>query len=103
MTGYNKNFVEKLYCVYTITNKNNTFLYTGVTHDLKRRIYEHKEKLVKGFSSKYNLDRLVFYEVTENVESAIIMEKKIKGGSRQKKIGLINSMNPDWKDLYPDI
>ena len=95
--------MEKLYCVYIITNKNNTVLYTGVTNNLKRRVCEHKEKLVKGFSSKYNLDRLVFYEVTENVESAITREKKIKGGSRQKKIGLINSMNPDWKDLYPDI
>ena len=100
---YNKNAVEKLYVVYIITNKNNTVLYTGVTNDLKRRVYEHKEKLVKGFSSKYNLDKLVFYEVTGNVESAISREKQIKGGSRQKKIDLVNSVNPDWKDLYPDI
>ncbi len=100
---YNKNAMEKLYVVYIITNKNNTVLYTGVTNDLKRRVYEHKEKLVKGFSSKYNLDKLVFYEVTGNIESAISREKQIKGGSRQKKIDLVNSVNPDWKDLYPDI
>ena len=103
MTRYNKNAVEKLYFVYIITNKNNTVLYTGVTNDLKRRVHEHKEKLVKGFSSKYNLDKLVFFEVTENIESAISREKQIKGGSRQKKIDLINNVNPDWKDLYPDI
>ena len=95
--------MEKLYCVYIITNKNHTVLYTGVTNDLKRRVYEHKERLVKGFSSKYNLDRLVFYEATEDVESAISREKQIKGGSRQRKIDLIKSFNPDWKDLYTDI
>jgi putative endonuclease len=100
---YNANVMDKLYCVYIITNKNNTVLYTGVTNDLKRRVYEHKEKLVKGFTSKYNLYKLVFYEVTEDIDSAISREKKIKGGSRQRKIDLINDMNPEWKDLYPDI
>jgi len=91
------------YCVYIITNQNNTVLYTGITNDLKRRIYEHKEKLLKSFSSKYNLNKLVFYELTEDVESAITREKQIKGGSRQKKIGLIISMNPGWKDLYNEL
>jgi len=95
--------MDMQYCVYIITNQNNTVLYTGITNDLKRRIYEHKEKLLKSFSSKYNLNKLVFYELTEDVESAITREKQIKGGSRQKKIGLIISMNPGWKDLYNEL
>ena len=89
--------------MYIITNRNNTVLYTGITNDLKRRIYEHKEKLVKGFSKKYNLDKLAYYEVAENIISAISREKQIKSGSRQKKISLIQVMNPGWKDLYYDI
>jgi len=100
---YNNRIMDMQYCVYIITNQNNTVLYTGITNDLKRRIYEHKEKLLKSFSSKYNLNKLVFYELTEDVESAITREKQIKGGSRQKKIGLIISMNPGWKDLYNEL
>ncbi len=87
------------YYVYIITNKTNNVLYTGVTNNLERRIYEHKNKLIKGFSSKYNLNKLVYYEITNDINSAIVREKKIKGGSRKKKIELINLMNPDWKDL----
>ena len=90
------------YYVYILTNKCNTVLYTGVTNDLKRRVYEHREKLVSGFTKKYNVYKLVFYEATESIEAAIQREKQIKGGSRQKKIDLINGMNPGWRDLYMD-
>jgi putative endonuclease len=83
-----------------MANKTNKVLYTGVTNDLKRRIYEHKEKLVKGFTARYNVDKLVFFEVCEDIESDILREKQIKGGSRQKKIDLVNSMNNTWSDLY---
>jgi putative endonuclease len=83
-----------------MTNKNNTVIYTGVTNDLKKRVYEHKEKLVKGFTKRYNLDKLVYYEVLDDPYNAISREKQIKGGSRQKKIDLINKMNKKWKDLY---
>ena len=83
-----------------MTNKTNRVLYTGVTNDLKRRVYEHKEKLAEGFTKKYNVNKLVYYEVCEHIESAILREKQIKGGSRQKKLDLINSMNNEWADLY---
>jgi putative endonuclease len=83
-----------------MTNKYNTVLYTGVTNDLKRRVYEHKEKLSDGFTKRYNIDKLVYYEVIEEAETAIIREKQLKGGSSQKKTDLINSMNKDWEDLY---
>ena len=86
-----------------MTNKNNTVLYTGVTNNLVRRVYEHKEKIIKGFTSKYNITKLVFYEKSTGIESAIAREKQIKAGSRQKKIDLINSLNPEWKDLYEEI
>ena len=95
--------MDKQYCVYIITNQNHTVLYTGITNDLKRRIYEHKEKLVKGFSTKYNLDKLVYFQITEDVVSAITREKQIKGGSRKKKVEIINRLNPDWIDLYKNI
>jgi putative endonuclease len=83
-----------------MTNRKNTVLYTGVTNNLRRRVYEHKEKLVKGFTKKYNITKLVYCEVFDRIEDAIMREKQIKGGSRQKKIDLINSMNKDWRDLY---
>ena len=93
----------KQYYVYIMTNKNNIVLYTGVTSDLKKRIYEHKEKLVDGFTKKYNIIKLVYYEIFCDSASAISREKQIKAGSRQKKIDLINSMNKNWKDLYEEI
>lgn len=93
----------KKYFVYIMTNKNNTVLYTGVTNNLVKRVYEHKEKLIEGFTSRYNVNKLVYFEETGNIEDAIKREKQIKAGSRQKKIDLINSMNPEWKDLYEDI
>jgi putative endonuclease len=86
-----------------MTNKNNAVLYTGVTNDLKRRVYEHREKLTEGFTKKYNVLKLVYYEVFEEVYSAISREKQIKSGSRKKKIELINSINKEWKDLYEEI
>ena len=95
--------MDKIFAVYIITNKNDSVLYTGVTSDLKRRIYQHREKLADGFSKKYNLYKLVYYEVCPGAEAAIAREKQIKGGSRKKKLDLITSMNPDWKDLYDEI
>ncbi len=95
---------EKQYFVYIMTNKNNTTLYTGVTGKvLKQRIWEHKQKLVPGFTKKYNIDKLVYYEVFDDPYSAISREKQIKGGSRQKKINLIEGMNKDWRDLYDEL
>jgi putative endonuclease len=93
----------KQYYIYILTNKNNTVLYTGVTNDLKRRVYEHKTKLHEGFTKKYNVDKLVYYEVFEDSYNTIAREKQIKGGSRQKKINLINGMNEAWKDLYDNL
>jgi len=89
---------EKQYYVYIMTNKSRT-LYTGVTSNLIRRVYEHKNKLIDGFTKKYNITKLVYYEVTNEVTSAIAREKQVKGWLRKKKIALIESMNPQWKDL----
>ena len=83
-----------------MTNKRNTVLYTGVTNNLIRRVYEHKERMVDGFTKRYNITKLVYYEVSEDIEAAISREKQIKSGSRQKKIDLINNFNRQWKDLY---
>lgn len=87
------------YWVYIMTNRNNSVLYTGITNDLERRIYEHQQKLVDGFTRKYNAVKLVYYEMTEDVTAAIEREKQIKGWLRKKKTALIESMNPSWKDL----
>ncbi len=95
--------MKRQYYVYILTNKHNTVLYTGITNDLKRRVYEHKEKLVDGFTKKYNITKLVYYEVFEDPENAILREKQIKAGSRQKKIDLINSINREWINLYEKI
>jgi putative endonuclease len=81
----------------------NNLLYTGVTNDLIRRIYEHKSKLQKGFTQKYNVDRLIYYEAFADIEDAIIREKQVKGWSRKKKNDLISQFNPRWDDLYVDI
>ncbi len=83
-----------------MTNKRNTVLYTGVTNDLKRRVYEHKQKMVDGFTKKYNITKLIYYEVYDGPSSAITREKQIKAGSRQKKFELICSINKEWQDLY---
>jgi putative endonuclease len=95
--------VGKQYCVYIMTNTHNTVLYTGVTNSLARRVYEHKNSLGSIFTKKYNIQKLVYYEVGEDVNAVIAREKQIKGGSRKKKIELISSKNPEWKDLYEEI
>jgi len=83
-----------------MTNRTNTVLYTGITNNLKRRIYEHKNKLLSGFTKKYNINKLVYYEIFDNSYYAIQREKQIKGGSREKKIELIKKFNPNFNDLY---
>ncbi len=93
--------MNKQYYVYIATNKRNTVIYTGITNDLNRRMYEHKNKLVKGFTKKYNIDKLIYYEVFSNPEEAIMAEKKIKGWTRKKKIDLIKENNPKFMDLLP--
>jgi len=89
--------------IYILSNHSNTVLYVGVTSDIVKRVYEHKQKLVKGFTSKYNISKLVYYECFDDVENAIAREKQIKGGSRKKKEELIESLNPGWEDLYSSI
>jgi len=89
---------EKQYYVYILTNKSNT-LYTGITDDLYRRLYEHKNKLTPGFTKKYNIDKLIYYEVFDDPESAIQREKEIKGWTRKKKMELIKKVNPNFKEL----
>ena len=88
-----------MYYVYILTNKNHTVLYTGVTNNLTRRMNEHKSGQIDGFTKRYNVDKLVYYEITENVVSAISREKSIKNLLRKKKEKLINEMNPLWEDL----
>ena len=89
--------------IYIITNYQNTTLYIGVTSNLYKRIWEHKNKVVDGFSKKYNLKKLVYYEMADDMETAINREKYLKGKSRQYKINLIESINKEWKDLYDTI
>ena len=90
--------------VYILTNKNDTAPYIEVTSNLPGRIFEHRQKKYKSsFSSKYNLDKLVYYEAFQEIGDAIGREKQLKAGSRKKKLDLINSLNPDWKDLYDDV
>jgi len=86
-----------------MTNNYNKVLYTGITSNVFKRVNEHKEKLIDGFTSRYNVNKLVYYEEFATMPEAIAREKQIKGGSRQKKIDLINSMNEEWKDLYNEI
>jgi putative endonuclease len=91
-----------LYYVYILTNSYHTVLYTGVTNDLVRRCHEHKHKIVKGFSQRYNTDKLIYYEIFDFIDLAISREKQIKGYSRNKKIALIDKFNKGWKELYCD-
>jgi putative endonuclease len=94
---------EKVYCVYIMTNKRNGTLYVGMSNDLARRCYEHKNELTDGFTKKYHLHRLVYYEVHDDPTEAIIREKQIKKWYRKWKIELIEGQNPEWKDLYKEI
>jgi putative endonuclease len=95
--------VDKVYCVYILTNQGNTVLYTGVTGDLGARVHQHREKLLPGFTKRYNVSKLVYYEAGYDVAAVTTREKQIKAGSRQKKIDLINRLNPEWRDLYEDL
>lgn len=90
---------KRSYFVYILTNKYNRVLYTGVTNDLQRRMFEHKSKMTAGFTKKYNVDKLVYFEEFKYVEDAIGMEKKIKGWLRNKKVALIEQHNPGWQEL----
>ena len=94
----------KQYHIYMMSNKSNGTLYVGVTNDLQRRVYEHKNKLIKGsFTDKYDLNKLVYYEVYEDINVAIEREKHFKKAYRKEKIKLISAFNPDWEDLYEKI
>lgn len=95
--------MDKESYLYILSNQQGNVLYTGVTNDLAKRVYEHRKKLVNGFTAKYNVNRLVYFEAYDSIDNAIKREKQIKGGSRKKKIQLIESMNPDWNDLYDQI
>ncbi len=90
-------------CVYIVTNGRNGTIYTGVTSDLTKRAYQHRNGLVNGFSKRYKCKLLVWYEIHETMESAISREKQIKGGSRSKKLDLIEMLNPNWNDLYESL
>lgn len=94
--------MNKTYYVYILTNLSNKVLYIGMTNNLVRRMYEHKKKLVKGFTSRYNLVKLIYYETTNDITSAIKREKQLKNWHRQWKINLIRTKNPDYKDLSKD-
>ena len=90
------------YYVYILTNWNDQVMYIGVTNDLERRLYEHKNHLVDGFTKKYHVDKLVYYEMTGDVRAAIAREKQLKGWTRAKKNALVRTLNPDWLDLSRD-
>jgi len=92
--------MDRQYFVYILTNRHHTVLYTGVTNNLVLRVFEHREQLTRGFTSRYNVEKLVFYETFEEPAAAIAREEQIKAGSRAKKIAPINAMNANWRDLY---
>jgi putative endonuclease len=93
---------EPEYCVYIMTNIYNRVLYTGVTNNLQRRVLEHKSGKGNTFTARYHVTKLVYFEMGCDIDTAIYREKQIKAGSRQKKINLINRMNPEWKDLFEE-
>lgn len=95
--------MEKQYYVYIMSNPTNTVTYTGVTNNLYRRVIEHKNKIIEGFTKKYKITKLVCYETSESAESAIWREKQIKVYKRQRKVELINSMNTGWEDLFDEL
>ncbi|MFH0847188.1 MAG: GIY-YIG nuclease family protein [Chloroflexota bacterium] len=95
--------VKGQYYVYIMANNTNVALYIGVTRDLNKRVYEHKRKLARGFAEKHDIDKLVYYEVFSDPENAILREKRLKGSSRARKNRLVESLNPEWRDLYEEI
>jgi putative endonuclease len=92
--------MAELFYVYILSNAHHNVFYVGVTNDLMRRVYEHKNKLIKGFSYKYNVDKLLYYEAMPNIEAAILREKQIKRWRREIKCDAIGRLNPEWTDLY---
>ncbi|MDP3771199.1 MAG: GIY-YIG nuclease family protein [bacterium] len=94
---------DRHYYIYILANKWNTVTYVGVTNNLIRRVYEHREHLIPGFTERYSVTKLVYYEMTDDPEAAIAREKQLKGGSRKQKVALIERMNPKWEDLYAQI
>jgi len=95
--------MESRYFVYIMTNRHHTVLYTGVTGNLVQRAFQHRTHAIPGFTSRYNVDRLVFYQELPDPAAAIAQEKQLKAGPRRKKIALIEAMNPEWRDLYDDL
>ena len=95
--------MRRQYYVYILTTKTNTVLYTGVTNDLVKRVFEHREKFGNGFTKRYNVNKLVYYEIFDDPENAISREKQIKAGPRRKKVELVNGFNQDWADLYESL
>ena len=94
---------DRAYYVYILASRKNGTLYIGVTNDLARRVYEHKEKIIEGFTKKYGVAKLVYFEQTQDVQNALEREKRLKKWNRQWKIDLIEKMNPEWQDLYEKI
>ena len=94
---------DKQYCVYMLANSTNVAIYVGITSDLRRRVWEHKERFVHGFPERYGIDKLVYYEVFADPQNAILREKKLKGGSRARKNRLVETMNPGWRDFYYEL
>ena len=90
------------YYIYILTNWNDKVMYIGVTNNLKRRVYEHKNEVIDGFTKKYHVHKLVYYETTTDVKAALEREKQLKGWRREKKNSLVTDMNPNWKDLYDE-
>ena len=95
--------MTRRFYVYIMTNPRNAVLYTGVTNDLARRVQEHRDKLVEGFTKRYNVTKLVYFETFDDPRSAIAREKQLKGGSRRKKLDLVEGVNPDWRDLSEEL
>jgi len=95
--------MNRQFCIYIMTNKHNKTIYTGVTGNLIGRVDQHRTGKIGGFTRKYNLNKLVYYEVYEDPESAILREKQIKSWNRKRKDDLINALNPQWRDLYSDL
>ena len=90
------------YYVYVLTNKSNRVMYIGMTNDLERRLYEHKQELIEGFTKRYHVHKLVYFETTTDIRSAIEREKQLKGWRRARKNDLVETMNPEWRDLSED-
>jgi putative endonuclease len=95
--------MDHRYFVYILMNRHHTALYVGVTNDLVRRVHEHRTKTASGFTARYNVDKLVYFEETSDVTEAIAREKQLKAGSRERKITVVSTVNPDWRDLYDDL